>query len=115
MLTSILMPSTHARDFPHHAAVAAWPSDHRCAVEIAVRVERRGAIRGRAVTTAEVVEIDHTARFAAIGQLVDPAIPISAAYPTRPKKITGGVNGYATAGAAGRAEGVKRRVGEPSA
>jgi len=46
----------------------------RCAVEIAIGVEHRAAVRVRAVPTAEVVEIDDAAQLAAIGQLEYPAV-----------------------------------------
>ena len=87
----------HARDLPDHAAAraaVAVPSTSVicCAVEIAVRVEHRDA-GVPAVTTAEVVEIDQGADFAAIRQLVYPAIMMGAATITRPKQITGCVHG----------------------
>ena len=94
-LQNCLMRSTCPRDLPHHAAAfVAVPhaSGIRRAVKIAVRVEHRGAVRFVAVTTAEVVEIDQGARFAAIRQLVDPAIPMGAVIRTHPKKMTGCVH-----------------------
>ena len=94
---SVLVPSTHARDFPNHTAAVRTSTDGR-AVEIAVRVKHRSIPRTIAVTTAEVVEIDHGAHLGAIRQLEYPADLMGAASRTHPKKITGGVQGYATVG-----------------
>ena len=96
----LLLRSSHARDLPYHAAaelaVDARPSILRCAVEIAVGVERHGADRHAAVATGEIVEINQGASLTAIGQLE---------YGTRaeadPKQITGCVHGDATVGLAG--------------
>ena len=100
-LNSVLMRNTCARDLPHHTAVGAavagpGTSKIRCAVEIAVRVEHRAPVRVRAVTAAEVVEIDHATLLAAIRQLEYPAVIMGAAGRTDPKQITGCVYGYAT-------------------
>ena len=64
---------THARDLPHHAAaelaIDSRTPIHRCAVKIAVRVERRCAVGHVTVAAIEVVKIDHDTGLAAIGQL----------------------------------------------
>src|SRR5579862_3484762 len=98
----LLLRSSHARDLPYHAAaelaVDARPSILRCAVEIAVGVERHSADRHAAVATGEIVEIHQGAMLAAIGQLENPADIIRATRNTLPVEITLRVYDYATVG-----------------